>query len=284
MAVLKYKSSNGTWKTIVIKGDSGIREETDPVFSASPAASITETKKAEWDGKLDKTEAISTYLTKADAQTTYLGINAKAKSAELADKATQATRATQDAVGRNLTVTYATKAELNNKQDEISDLATIRSGAAKGATALQSVPDEYVTKTELNNKADKNNYTEFSTEETRIGTWIDGKPIYRKTIVYTCEDLTKTKFWAYYPSDTTGTEISAMNIDSYVGMSGVTFCANQAVPAGAWQPIPRVCPDANEAYNIGFGDLKPTRVGVLFGNKYLSATVYLTIEYTKTTD
>lgn len=94
-------------------------------------------------GKLDKTEAASTYLTKADAQTTYLGINSKAKSAELADKATQATRATQDAAGRNLTVTYATKAELNDKQGTISDLATIRSGAALGATALQSVPSEY---------------------------------------------------------------------------------------------------------------------------------------------
>ena len=28
--------------------------ETDPVFSASPAASITEEKKAEWDNKMDK--------------------------------------------------------------------------------------------------------------------------------------------------------------------------------------------------------------------------------------
>lgn len=194
----------------------------------------------------------------------------------------------------------ATREELTSglatKQDTITDLDAIRSGAAKGATALQSVPSEYVTETELNDKgyltehqdisgkADKNNYTRFSTEETRIGTWINGKPIYRKTIVYTCEDLTKTKYWAYYPSDTTGTEISDLNIDSYVGMNGVTFCANQAVATGAWQPIPRVCPDANESYNIGFGDLKPTRVGVLFGNKYLSATVYLTIEYTKTTD
>ena len=46
----------------------------------------------------------------------------------------------------------ATKSELNTKQDKISDLETIRSGAAKGATALQSVPSEYVTETELNNK------------------------------------------------------------------------------------------------------------------------------------
>lgn len=35
-------------------GGGGITVETDPVFSASPAASITEEKKAEWDNKVDK--------------------------------------------------------------------------------------------------------------------------------------------------------------------------------------------------------------------------------------
>lgn len=66
----------------------GIEAETDPIFSASPAASITDAKKAEWDGK----------------------------------------------------------------QDAIADLATIRSGAEKGATALQSIPEEYVTESELSAK------------------------------------------------------------------------------------------------------------------------------------
>ena len=47
---------------------------------------------------------------------------------------------------------YATTSQVNAKQDAISDLSTIRSGAALGATALQSVPAEYVTETELNNK------------------------------------------------------------------------------------------------------------------------------------
>lgn len=37
----------------------------------------------------------------------------------------------------------------NLKQDTITDLATIRIGAAKGATALQSVPEEYVKDSEL---------------------------------------------------------------------------------------------------------------------------------------
>ena len=39
--------------------------------------------------------------------------------------------------------------KVNTKQDTISDLTTIRSGAALGATALQSIPEEYVTDTEL---------------------------------------------------------------------------------------------------------------------------------------
>ena len=41
---------------------------------------------------------------------------------------------------------------VNGKQDKISDLDTIRSGATKGATALQAVPAEYVTESELTDK------------------------------------------------------------------------------------------------------------------------------------
>ena len=44
---------------------------------------------------------------------------------------------------------YATKAELATKQDVINDLETIRSGAALGSTALQSVPDTYALKSEI---------------------------------------------------------------------------------------------------------------------------------------
>lgn len=59
---------------------------------------------------------------------------------------------------------YITESELNSKgyltqhqdisgkQDVISDLDSIRSGANKGATALQAVPSEYVTEEELNAK------------------------------------------------------------------------------------------------------------------------------------
>ena len=42
--------------------------------------------------------------------------------------------------------------DISGKQDVISDLETIRSGAAAGATALQSIPEEYITETELNGR------------------------------------------------------------------------------------------------------------------------------------
>ena len=63
----------------------------------------------------------------------------------------------------------ATKEELTNglsdKQDVISDLETIRAGASKGSTALQSVPSEYITETELESKGYLTNIpSEYITE------------------------------------------------------------------------------------------------------------------------
>ena len=42
--------------------------------------------------------------------------------------------------------------DISGKQDKIADLDTIREGASKGATALQSIPSEYVTESELTAK------------------------------------------------------------------------------------------------------------------------------------
>ncbi len=81
-------------------GGGGITVETDPIFSASPAAGITEKQISDWDGMA---EALN--LLDGDV-------------AALTD-------------------------EVAGKQDEIADLATIRSGAAKGATALQSYTEQY---------------------------------------------------------------------------------------------------------------------------------------------
>lgn len=67
---------------------------------------------------------------------------------------------------------YATKTDLNAKQDTISDLATIRANAEKGATALQSVPAEYVTETELTNKG----YSTTSYVDQKVADLVNGAP------------------------------------------------------------------------------------------------------------
>ena len=66
--------------------------------------------------------------------------------------------------------------DISGKQDKITDLDTIREGASKGATALQSIPSEYVTEsildkkgyattTALNDKVDKVDGKQLSAED-----------------------------------------------------------------------------------------------------------------------
>lgn len=73
-----------------------------------------------------------------------------------------------DALGKALTALQEHQ-DISGKQDVISDLAAIRSGASKGATALQSVPSEYVTEDELTNKG----YATTSAMNTALGNKVD---------------------------------------------------------------------------------------------------------------
>lgn len=61
-----------------------------------------------------------------------------------------------------------TKKDLQEKQDVIENLDTIIEGAAKGATALQSIPDEYITETELNEVLESKQNTLTEGEGIRI--------------------------------------------------------------------------------------------------------------------
>lgn len=72
------------------------------------------------------------------------------------------------ALGKALTALQEHQ-DISGKQDVISDLATIRSGASKGATALQSVPSEYVTEDELSNKG----YATTSAMNAALGDKVD---------------------------------------------------------------------------------------------------------------
>lgn len=64
---------------------------------------------------------------------------------------------------------FATKDELDEKQDTIEDLETIRDGAEKGATAVQpSTLGAYATKQELAGKQDKGDYALKSEIPTKV--------------------------------------------------------------------------------------------------------------------
>lgn len=81
---------------------------------------------------------------------------------------TVASKSYVDTAVDDITTNLATKDELAQKQDAISDLETIRQGAAKGATALQSYTEQYkgtVTSIKINgtNKNPSNGVVDLGT-------------------------------------------------------------------------------------------------------------------------
>ena len=116
--------------------------------------------------KVSELENDKNYLTKSEADATYakIGSGTGSEGVDLSDYATK------EYVGEEIA-----KIEIPNidgKQDVISDLDAIRSGAALGVTALQEVPAEYITETELTEKGylTSQSLNGYATEE-----YVDGK-------------------------------------------------------------------------------------------------------------
>ena len=112
--------------------------------------------------------------------------------------------------------------DISGKQDVISDLETIRSGASKGATALQNVPSEYVTETELTNKG----YATTSTMNTALEGKVDkvsGKQL--STEDFTTGLKTKLNGLSNYDDTTISNAISKLRTDFDTLVSGDTTSA-----------------------------------------------------------
>ena len=112
------------------------------------------------------------------------------------------------------------------------------------------------------------NITTYSTTETRIGTWIDGKPIYRQVI----------SFGALPNATQKRINHNISNIDNIVKIDGFTSDGN------AFTSIPLVYQGSDSAYNV---EMVVTRTEIICGasedrSRYTST--YVIIEYTKTTD
>lgn len=110
----------------------------------------------------------------------------------------------------------------------------------------------------------------YSTSETKIGTWINGKPLYRKVIVSTVPSSTG---W----SDT-WYNISSLNIDTCVNIGGFFSGSDGRKMTLQW-------PDVSTGYPMVVtikGNYLSIGIGPSVSWKNTSITVIL--EYTKTTD
>lgn len=101
----------------------------------------------------------------------------------------------------------------------------------------------------------------YTTEEKRIGTWIDGKPLYRITVVVN------------NPTESTSTDLSQYNIKEVVKLTGMGFSSDQQIS------LPYYLTSSGRAYPWYEPSAKRLNHRVVGSNK-----AYFIIEYTKTTD
>lgn len=110
----------------------------------------------------------------------------------------------------------------------------------------------------------------YSTDEVRIGTWIDGKPIYRRTITTTVPNINNQ--WAAVVSNITG-------IDNITKLNGIIVGGD-----GRKISIPYY-ESTSYFYSLSF---QPNANQIqIYGNgaaAFSGKTLYIIVEYTKTTD
>lgn len=110
----------------------------------------------------------------------------------------------------------------------------------------------------------------YSTTERLIGTWIDGKPLYEKTIEIASLPSTTSSFVMY--------DTGITNMKKVVNVYGMAYFSN-----GNHSPIPYTVD--NLQGQIGMTVSTSTgKIGILVGMDRSSVSAIVTIKYTKTTD
>lgn len=123
-------------------------------------------------------------------------------------------------------------------------------------------------KSVVNNNANfLSNSSAYSTTEQVVGTWIDGKPIYRKTIAYTGTAL---------PSGITSIQHNISNIGTHRVIVASEFWYNNNMWNGFIMPTSYCTVNAVHSNSID--------VSVSNDFTGLFSPLYITLEYTKTTD
>lgn len=116
--------------------------------------------------------------------------------------------------------------------------------------------------TELGSEIDS--IRNYSTQEKVVGEWIDGKPLYQKTFVTTSASQINTS--------TTAVDLTSYNIENIVVQDGFIKTANNITPHGG------------QSFILWYRESDKTISHQVTNNAYLSSPLYITIQYTKTTD
>ena len=118
----------------------------------------------------------------------------------------------------------------------------------------------------------------YSTTERRVGTWIDGKPLYQKTFTV---ELRTTE---YTVTASKIASISVSNIDKLFVINGF-----HVLQSGSCMPIPWMADTLYGTSNQGrhlqviYSNVD-SEIAIYCNQTNLSATAYITAQYTKTTD
>lgn len=108
-----------------------------------------------------------------------------------------------------------------------------------------------------------NEMCDYSTTETRVGTWIDGKPVYRKVIISS--------------SGNTG------NVDIPHGISNIKRVVNVYADAKSSDNY-NYFVNSSSSYAISIREVSREAVKMTFNSAFNTWEVAIIIEYTKTTD
>lgn len=161
-------------------------------------------------------------------------------------------------------------------QNDLTTLFQLEQGYV--ATEIESyIPKKIHTK-------NGNIYEEFYNEENRevyskgeqkIGTWVDGKPLYKKTISMN-----------YFEAGEKGYAHGISNVDKIIEYSGIGIRKDNT-----HQHIPAIVPPTYQAdWQISVYDVSSTEYKLFIGEKLVSSSsaylteLYITFKYTKTTD
>lgn len=157
-----------------------------------------------------------------------------------------------------------TKASITRNSGAYKYLIVNATDLSKIQVEKGSVATDYVEHKEFNNKQI------YSTNEQVIGTWVDGKPLYRKVL----------NFGSLPNAGTKDISVGSTNINQVIDLRGFAFNS-----AGATMPLPyphnsNVTQNVTMSYSGGSNGV----IYVATESDRSSFSAYVIVEYTKTTD